>query len=127
MVISEVEHQGDMVIQIISQTIRNAEGVNSPSKGGSASLLSLDVVNVSLDPTVFDLNAEVIRVTESVGLAIPLTSDSVHVTSLDFRNLTKNKGFGSIKFQFTIEYDNPANISDFEYSKTFYATADLRQ
>lgn len=127
MVINEVEKQGAQVIQQVTQTIRNAEGINSPSRTNTAASLSLDVVDVADDPTVFDLSSGIFQITEGLAASVPLTSDRVVVSGLQFKNVTRPKGYGSIKFQFTIDYYNPAGINDFEYSKTFYATADLRQ
>jgi Tfp pilus assembly protein PilW len=68
-VITEVESQGQQAMQLILQTIRNAENVNSPAAGGSAQSLSLDVVNPSLDPTLFDLASNAIRITEATTAA----------------------------------------------------------
>src|SRR3989338_405637 len=62
--IAEVEQQGLQVMQLITQTARNAEAVTSPAVGTSASSLTLDVVTVVSDPTVFDLASGVIRITE---------------------------------------------------------------
>jgi len=54
--ISEIEQQGLQLMQIITQTTRNAENISSPTAGNSSSTLSLDVINTSKDPTVFDLS-----------------------------------------------------------------------
>ncbi|MBT6067808.1 prepilin-type N-terminal cleavage/methylation domain-containing protein, partial [bacterium] len=50
--ITEVDQQGAYLMQTITQTIVNAEAINSPSIGTSATTLSLDVVDVADDPTL---------------------------------------------------------------------------
>src|SRR4030042_2610598 len=67
--ISEVEQQGVQVMQIITQTSRNAASLNSPTQGQTASSLSLDA-------TVFDLSSGTIRITEG-GSPISLTNSRV--------------------------------------------------
>ena len=126
MVVTEVDQQGNQYLQILTQTIRNAELVNSPGKGVSASSLSLDVVNVSNDPTIFDVNSGILQIKEGAALAVPLTTDRVTVSNLTFKNLTKKRGFGSVRINFTITYNNTSGAPEYSYQKDFYATADLR-
>lgn len=124
--ISEVEQQGIQVMQIITQTGRNAEAINSPSQGASASSLSLDVVTVANDPTVFDLSSGAIRIKEGVSSAVPLTNSRVTASDLTFQNLSRTGTPGTIRIQFTLTHVNPSVRNEYDFSKTFYETATLR-
>jgi len=124
--IAEVDQQGAQVIQIVTQSIRNAEGINSPVQGASASLLSVDVFNSSDDPTIFDLSSGAIRIAEGVGSPLPITNSRLVVSGLNFQNLSHDNTSGIIRVQFTLTHVNPENRNEYDYNKTFYASASLR-
>ena len=73
--ISEVDQQGTQIMQTIVQTILNAEDINSPSIGTSASSLSLDVVEVANNPTIFNNISTYIYLSEGVITPIALNSN----------------------------------------------------
>lgn len=125
-VIVEVEQEGVQVLQLMTQTTRNAEGINSPSSGTSASSASLDVVAVAKDPTVFDLSGSGLRVQEGGGAPLVLTSSRVLASDLLFQNLSRPNTPGTLRVQFTLTYANPENRSEYAYSKTFLGSASLR-
>ncbi len=125
--IAEVEQQGLQVMQLITQTARNAEAVTSPAVGTSASSLTLDVVTVVSDPTVFDLASGVIRITEGAGSAVALTNSRVTASALTFQNLSRPSTPGTVRISFTLTHVNPTGRNEYNFSKTFYASATLRQ
>lgn len=125
--IAEVDQQGIAVMQLITQTARNAEAITSPAVGASASTLTLDVVTAPSDPTIFDLSSGVIRITEGVGSATALTNSHVTASAVTFRNLSRTGTPGTIRIQFTITYVNPSGRNEYNYSKTFIGSASLRQ
>ncbi|OGD62601.1 hypothetical protein A2160_06250 [Candidatus Beckwithbacteria bacterium RBG_13_42_9] len=116
--ISEVEQQGVQVMQIITQTSRNAASLNSPTQGQTASSLSLDA-------TVFDLSSGTIRITEG-GSPISLTNSRVTASALTFKNLSRTDTPGTIRIQFTLTHVNPQGRNEYNFSKTFYGSASLR-
>lgn len=118
--IAEVDQQGAQLVQIINQIVRNSQSVNSPTSGSSNSL-SLGQTNASVNPTVFDLSSGVLRITEGSGSAVPLTNSRVSISGLTFQNLSD-----SIKFQFTISHINSGSRSEYDYTKNFYGTANVR-
>lgn len=124
--VAEVEGQGAMVMNLITQTIRNAEGINSPAAGASAASLSLDAAGVSNDPTVFDLSSGTLRIQEGAAAPVALTSSQVTASSLSFQNLSRAGTPGTVRVQFTLSYINPSGRNQYNYSKTFYASASLR-
>lgn len=124
--ISEVEQQGAQVIQIITQTARNAENITSPGNGGSAAFLTLDVIDISKDSTIFDLSGGAIRIKEGTGSPIVLTNSRVIASGLSFQNLSYAGTPGIIRVSFILSHANPENKNEYNYSKTFYASASLR-
>lgn len=117
--IAEVEQQGVQVMQIITQTGRNAAAINSPSTGSSASSLSVDT-------TVFDLSGDAIRIIEGAGSPITLTNSRVAASSLTFINLSRTGTPGIIKIQFTLTHVNSEGRQEYNFNKTFYGSATLR-
>ncbi|MBT4277762.1 hypothetical protein HOD96_03410 [Candidatus Falkowbacteria bacterium] len=125
--IAEVEQQGIQAMQIITQTIRDAEGVNSPTQGTSGSTLSLDVITAGNDPTVFDLSSNTLQITEGSGGAVSITNSRIIVSDLTFRNLSYSNAQGAIKIEFTLTHINPEGRQEYGYSKTFYGSASIRK
>lgn len=124
--IAEVDQQGIQVMQLISQTIRNAENINYPGQGASASTLSLDVIESSNDPTVFDISNGTIRIIEGSDSATSLTSNRITASNLTFQNLSRDDTPGVIRIQFTLSHVNPSGRNEYDYSKTFYGSASLK-
>lgn len=125
--ISEVEHQGLQIMQSITQSVRNSEVINSPSAGGSASTLSLDVITGSLDPTVFDLSSGVLRIQEGVTAPVALNNSRVIVSGVSFYNTSRLGTPGIVRIQFTLTHQNPEGRNEYQYQKTFTTSAGLHQ
>ncbi len=125
--VDEVEQQGLQVIHLITQTIRNAENITSPIIGSSSSSLTLDVSDIVDDPTIFDMSSGTIRIIEGTGSAISLTNSRVAASSLLFQNLSRLDTPGSIRVSFTLTHVNVSGRQEYEFSKTFYASASVRQ
>lgn len=124
--ISEVEQQGIQVMQLVTQTGRNAEAITSPAVGTGSASLTLDVITAVSDPTIFDLSGNAIRIKEGTGSAIPLTNSTVTASGLTFQNLSRAGTPGTIRIQFTLTHINPSGRNEYDFSKTFYGSATLR-
>ena len=124
--VSEVEHQGMQVMQLITQTIRNAESITFPTQGASGSSLTIDVVDSLDDPTTFDFLSGVIRITEGAGGAIDLTNSRISASGFSFQNLSKAGTDGTIRIIFTLTHINPEGRNEYDFSKIFYGSACLR-
>lgn len=122
-VIAEVDHQGLQVLDIISQTIRNSDNINSPTIGLSSSSLSVN----SVAPIIFDVSGGVIRIKEGVNPEIALTNNRVIVSNLLFRNISRSGTDGNVRVSFTITHMNPGGRNEYDYSKNFFISASLRQ
>lgn len=118
--IAEVEQQGTQVMQIITQTVRNATAINSPTIGNSAASLSVDT-------TVFDLSGGSIRIKEGAGVAVNLTSSKVTASSLNFQNLSRAGTPNTIRVSFTLTYTNPSGRNEYSFTQNFYGSSGLRK
>lgn len=125
--IAEVEQQGAQLMQLITQTARNAESIASPAQGLSTSSLTLNVIATTSDPTIFDLSSGVIRITEGTSSAVSLTNSRVTASGLTFQNLSRTNTPGTIRIQFTLTHINPEGKNEYNFSKTFTGSATLRQ
>lgn len=106
-------------MQIILQTIRDADEIESPTAGNTSNTLSLDVPNVALDSTIFAISDGVLQVTENTGYPVDLTNDRVIVSNLSFTNLSTSGDFSSLRVEFDLSYASPNDRNEFSYSKTF--------
>src|SRR3989338_4913053 len=125
--IAEVEQQGLQVMQLITQTARNAEVITAPAPSASAASLTLDVITAANDPTVFDLADGAIRIKEGEDPMIPLTNSRVTASAITFQNLSRANTPGIIRIQFTLTYVNPEGRNEYNFTKTFTGSAALRQ
>lgn len=119
----EVNDQGSQAIKLITQTLRNASSVNSPTIGNSGSSLSV-VTNIpATSPTIFSLSDGVLYITEGVGSPIALTNNKVVVSNLTFSNFSRASTPNIIKISFTI---TSASTRD-PYSVNFEGSGALRK
>ncbi len=124
--LSEVDQQAVQLMQYLTYTIKEAEGINSPTAGNVASTLSLDVVTPTDDPTIISLNSGTARVQEGGGPFINLNSNLVTISNLTFRNLSPSANTETIRIQFTVTYNNPSGRQEGEITRTYYGSATLR-
>ncbi len=129
--VTEVDYQGEIVMNQITQQIRNATTVNAPTPGNALTSLSINTSTASNNPTIYDLYNDGarnrLRIREgSSGTSNYLTNNKVTITNLTFNNVAVTGGRDSIRVQFTISSYNPSNLSEIQYSKTFYGTGTLR-
>ena len=125
--IAEVEQQGVQVMQMITQTLRNADTINSPTIGTSAGTLSVNTYTSANNPTIFDLSAGVIRIKEGAGAAVPLTNSRITASALNFQNLSRASTPGTMRISFTLTQVNPSGRNEYNFTKTFVGSATLRQ
>lgn len=114
-----VVSEGTRVTQVITQTIRNANGINFPELGSTSSTVSLIVEDSGKNPTIFGQNAGQITSKEGTGAVITLTSNRITASNLIFSNVSQVGTPGSIKIEF--------NLSTPNFSKTFNVSASLRK
>lgn len=123
--ISEINDQGQSIMDYMTQTIRNATSITTPAAAASGASLTLVVPTGSLSPTVFSLSGTTLQVKEGAAAAIALTNNDVRITSLTFTNLTRSGTSGNVQISFTLSYVNPNSHNEFDYQKTFTSSAEI--
>ncbi|MEI8060836.1 MAG: prepilin-type N-terminal cleavage/methylation domain-containing protein [Candidatus Berkelbacteria bacterium] len=124
--IAEVEQQGTIAMEQITQAIRNSSSIASPAVGTSAAAITLTSTTPAKNPTVFDLTTGTIRVSEDALAPVNLTTPKVAITALNFQNLSAASTKGVIKVSFTVSYINNSGRNEYDFSKTFTGAASLR-
>ncbi len=123
----EVNHQGSLAMDAITQKIRNASSITSPTAGNSAASLTLAMPAGVDNPTVFDAPSTALRINKAGAGAVALTNSLVQISSLSFTNLTRSGTPGVVRVSFTISMVNTSGSNNYDYQKTFYASAALRK
>src|SRR5579863_4365355 len=126
-VVNEVEGQGALLMQAITQTARNASSINSPAIGASGTTLSLAMANSTLNPAIFSLSGGSVFLAQGSGASVALTSPQVVVSNLSFQNLSRAGTPGIVRIQFTVSYASSSTNASYVYSKNFIDAASLRQ
>lgn len=125
--IAEVDQQGLAAAYAITQALRNADAVTSPTIGASGASLTLDVVNAANDPTIFDLSSGRLRIKEGAGAAVFLTNSQVIVSGLSFSNLSRVNTPTIVRVNFIVTYNNASGRNEFDYQKSFVASASIKE
>lgn len=122
----EINGQGSKAIKTITQIIRNADVVNSPTIGNNASSLSLVMHQPEVSPTVFYSSDGILYITEGLGLDIALTNNKVIVSNLLFSNLARPGTSDIIKVNFTLTSAISGGLGG-SYNYTFNGSAQIRK
>ncbi len=123
--IAEVNQQGQLAMDGITQTIRNATSITTPALASSGAALTLVVPTGSLSPTVFKLNGTALQITAGVSTPVALTGSKVQISSLTFKNLTRAGTNGIVQVSFVISRTNNTGRATYDYQKTFTTSAEI--
>ena len=122
----EVNEEGSRIIQMITQNVRNATSINSPTPANNLDVLSIYTYTTANNPTLYYLVGNDLVIKEGSATTVILNSNRVKITSLKFTNLSKSGTKGTVKIEFTIS-SNTLNTQVFYlFSKTFTADATVR-
>jgi len=122
----EVNNQGNDVIRIITQSVRNADNIDSPLISSTSSSLELLTSNPTTSPTIFSEIDGVLYITEGGGSPVALTNNKVAISNLVFSNLSLPGTPGSIQVRFTMSsiVSNPNYINKLV---NFYGTGTIKK
>jgi len=124
-VVQEVNANMRVVMNIISQKIREAENVIVPSSGNTSTSLDLNMSAPALD-ILFDLNGGILYLTESGETPVAITSSEVNVTNLEFTNNARSGERDSVKMIIGADYRDQGS-REFMYSNSFETTVNTRK
>ncbi len=123
---SEVVHAARLFEDRLSDAVRHAKSINVSSSifGIDPGILSLQMIDVTKDPTVFRLDVDngKIEVSEGGGSFQFLTTAKLSTSNLVFTNLTTAKDKGVIQVLFTFSTLNPSNVPFYYFTKSFQSS-----
>jgi len=123
----EVQQNSRLAIEKITENILVASDINNPSPGNTSNSLSLSMQDLSLDPTIFEVVDNKLRVTQGESGPRELTNNRVKITNLQFTNLSYTDTPGTVRVQIAIEHVNPNNLNQYEASLDTKDTISLRK
>jgi type II secretory pathway pseudopilin PulG len=125
-VISEVLSNVRLVEYQLSSTARHAESINinNSTFNSDPGVLSLNMVEVGVDPIVFSLTSDngAMQVSQSGEDPILMTTNQVSVTDLKFHNLTGVGDAGVVQVEYTLQSVNPSGLKYYDYVASFQTT-----
>lgn len=124
-VTAQVDEQGIAVMQQITQLLRNAESVFVPTIGGSGSVLTFTQDGASSTTTILVDNG-ILEMHDGTNPAIALTNESITVSNFTVENVSRPDATTVIKIAMTVAYNTANAANEYQYEKTFYGTATLR-
>jgi len=124
-VVQEVQANTRIALDMISQKIRAADDVITPSEGNSTSTLILDMPDPSPNLT-FSIIDGVLGIIEGVASSTPITSNEVNISILTFTNLAPVGEKDNIKIEITAIY-RTGESKEFQYSQTLQTSVSLRK
>jgi len=121
--VHEVDANLRMALDVISQRIRSAQGVNIASSifDIDPGVLSLEMADGAVNPTVFRLTSDnsILQIQEGVGDPRALTTGSVNVSNLVFSHNSPADEPENIGVSLTIDYAFPSQpYADFTHTAT---------
>ena len=122
--IIEVEHQGNQVMYLITESIRNSHSVSSPLPQTSGSSVSLTTFEAGNNPTVFSLTDGIVYIQEGVSDPVPITSERVIVTNIEISNISLDSRIFRISVEVT--HRNPENKIEYNFTESFTGSAAIR-
>lgn len=125
--ITEVDQQGILAMEILTQTIRNASSISLPNPGGNGSTLMLTVPNAGESPTTVTTGGTALTLQKGLGSPAALTNTFVEVTNLQFENRSASGSPGTVRIRFTLSRVNGSGRNEYTYTKDFIGSASLRQ
>lgn len=124
-VVAEVTGNGLSAMEIISQKIKSADSVVSPTKGNSGSSIILDMPNTA-DNITIDVSGGRLRYSSGLSPAMYLTSAAVTVSNLNVTNFARGNRPDNLTYSFTVEYALSGSL-EFTYTKDFTTSVSRRK
>ena len=123
--IREVQQNARFAMEKMARIIEEASAINSPVPGNLTNSLSLEMKNPSLNPTIFNVSDNKLRITQGTKGSYELTGDRVIVTNLQFTNLSYAETPGTVRIEIKIDHINPGNQREYAASFEIKSTASL--
>jgi hypothetical protein len=125
-VINENQHVSQIAFEHMEREIEQAVTLNTGSStfGSHPGVLSIGHLIGSLDPTVFDISAGRLRMTQGVNTPEFLTPAWMTVTNLVFTNLS-NGSQNVVRIEMTVETNRANGAADFTANRSYVTSVYL--
>ena len=124
-VIGEVNANTRLALNLISQKIKQAEDVASPTAGNASSTLILQMSGGSSTTTISEQGG-VLKLQAGEAPPLSITSNEIIVSDLTFNNLTSSGVKDNISVFLKIGYNNAGSL-EFNYEQDLETAVSLRQ
>jgi len=121
--VQEVQANARTALNLISQNILKSNGVNNIND----SILELSMSDSGDDPTIINLNNNILYIKQGSADAVAVTSNEVKITNLVFTDLTSTSDKENIKIELTMEFNSTSTDPDFIYTQSWETAVNLRQ
>lgn len=121
----ELQQNGRFALTKMSQEIKMAKRIISPAPGLSATSLSLEMANASLNPTIFGLNEGKLRIIQGTNPPYELTTDRAIVSNLKFTNLSYDNTPGTVRIEIELNHFNPGGFTAYQANINLITTVSL--
>lgn len=129
-VTQEVDYQGNLAINSITQNLRNAISINTPTPTNTSANLSFNTSIATNNPSIYDTTSDQgvnkLRFRAGSSASEYLTSSRVTMSNLSISNRAIVGAKDSIYISFTLTYYNPTGKPQLDYQKNFYGVTTLR-
>ncbi len=122
--VQEVQSNARIILNFISQNIRLADDVITPSESNSSNSLELDMPDTG-DNMIFSLNNGVLEVTEGGEPPVAISSSRVNIMNLNFTNLAEINYKDNIKIDMDIKY-NSFGSKSYAYRENYNTSVSVR-
>lgn len=125
--LEEVSQNARFSLNKISKSVADASGIISPPQASSSPTLSLQVSDLSKNPTVFSVSNGILQMKEGSASSSDLVSSKVEIFELRFSNITSTSTPGTVKIRMKIRAANPGKRPEYDFEQIFYATSNVRK
>lgn len=122
--VAEVEYAGMFILTQVTNSIRSAHSVESPSVGSSGTLLQLHRDGVT--DTFYSIEGGRLLLSDVNHVSVPLHSDLISISGGDFEIVSGDPhGRKTVHIRLTIGTNSLNQHQEFRYEKKFITTVQL--
>lgn len=125
-VMSELQANARVVVELMTQKILSAKSVSLPAKGESTEQLIL-LMPDGTPTTTFQISDLVLQMVTEGVTSTSLNSEQVIISNLSFTNFSTGTIRDNIVIRFLASYINPSGDRDYNFSQQIETAVSLRQ
>ena len=99
----EMTNNGQFALNKIIWYLQNAESINYPLPGENGNELSINMVAIAVNPVIFSIENNVLKIKQGTDEALPLTNVRIKAKQIVFSNFAFSSQEGVIQIVLTLE------------------------